>query len=167
MRLLVKQLTLRVGKVAILSLQMRSCTRVQTLLVLTLRHHRLRLMIPQSQVSFPLFKSIHRGKPNLNRVGLVEFGIQCPSGGEQCTLQVSRHMHTLRRTFQTPTNKQYTVLKWRFGKKVSTKNLPPTERTVLGRLFLGLMPPISSPRGGCSMSNSFLMKTESLSLIHI
>ena len=126
-----------------------------------MRHHRLRLMIPQSQVSFRLVKFIHRSNTDLNRVGLVEFGIQCHSGGEQCTLLVSRHMHTLRQTFQTPTNRQYTVLKWRFGKKVSTKNLPPTERTVLGRLFLGRMPPISSPRGGSSMSNSFLMKTES------
>ena len=94
------------GEVAIPSLQMRSCMRVHTLLVLTMRHHRLRLMIPQSQVSFPLFKFIHRRNLDLNRVGLVEFGIQCQGGREQCMLQVSRHMHTLLRTFQTATNRQ-------------------------------------------------------------
>ena len=101
-----KHLSLKVGKVAIPRLQMRRCVRAHTLLVLTMRHHRLRLMIPQSQVSIPLIKFIHGSNPDLNRVGLVEFGIQCQSGGEQCMLQVSRHMHTLLRTFQTPTNRQ-------------------------------------------------------------
>ena len=86
---IVKRLSLRVGKVAIPSRQMRSYSRVQTALVLTLRYHRLRLMIPQSQVSFPVVKFIHRSSPDLNRVGLVEFGIQCHCGGEQCMLQVS------------------------------------------------------------------------------
>ena len=94
------------GEVAIPSLQIRSCMRVQTVPVLTLRYHRLRLMIPQGQVSFPVVKFIHRCSPDLNRVDLPEFGIQCQNGGEQCIRQVSRQMHTLQRTSQTPTNRQ-------------------------------------------------------------